>query len=1379
MIKMDQANMQIARLLMMISVIFVSFQYLCSTSQAITGCLWIGDNMSFKTDPSDVGLSEKWYDIDYDDSLWDKIDSGKTYQDQGYPDYLGICWYRKEFFVPVDWNGKTVNLELGFVSSGSKLYINGKYVSDVGAWNLSLAISSFLNPGENNLICIRYLAFSSIEGGLYRNPAQLSLMNPSLVIGLSRSVPVVNTETYITIYSDSASNGSVNITTPDQTTYTVNLDDNAQAVWEPVICGKYTIVYGLESRDVWVTANELMFHYWDESVLPAYATHVIGFGSEIQRASYWDRYGSNYTAYAYGYGHEGKTAQEIKEYWEETYGASRYNGITIDEIFISDDLVNRATSVAMSEAALLAYQEEGDEFVINPYSAGSEYNNCLYSFWNFRRAKTKVLWESYWGEPWLHKQRWMDMVYNKMDVLGGVLSISPGFVLNNMSGPLNIEQLRQEFIMIRTIAPEMRGLSFFNGYFRRDLDDACDGFIEDFFFKPLIHIRPKNGELEFRNIGNTSTPANITAVFTWYGISIGSIELPILNPGQSYLSGVVSNANRVELIVPESMENLYENSYQIPSFLNPLQVVGCSVENGQNIALGIDDNLEIKFTFNKDIASLDYSDIVLKDTNYSTYTPATANFDSATKLLTVVYQGLPNGYYGMVLESSTNAFRDNSNNPLDGSGDGLLKTNQQIDHYAVYFCLSRVENRIALSPVAHWDMNEISGEIAHDSQGRYPAQLVGEPLPVFTQAGRNYGAIKLNGKGQYLNAGNVMGENISHKMTVMAWIKVNSFCEIDQPIIGKGSDSWQIKRDADNNGLAFSINSFTNKVTNHRNVTDGNWHHIAAVYDGYYMKLYVDGVANSIGVDVAAIIQNDQALIIGSSHDMPVSAASFDGLVDEVAIYDEALNASTIRVLAAGIASVSYHWNFDKSSGDTVSDTIRNKICILAGEQVPTWNVADGVFGGSLKFAGKGYVDCGNITNFESNTEMTVTFWVKINDFTCSFQPIMGKGNSWRILRYGSTDQIMFDINNSQFSVISPVAVDDGQWHHVAAVYNGQSISLIVDGIEQTTNITSPMIQNDVRFIIGAIDGQLIRTDFFNGMIDELTVWTTALSGDQIGLLRSYLPCDGLIAYWPMDENQGITVHDYNEFLNGKIENITSVPWRYNSGVYQGAIELQGSGQRFELDNFNSDVLSTSMSLTMWLRVNQFTGGYQYVCGRGYSSWRILRYAATDYIMFDMNYSTYKAISPVNVNDGQWHYIALTFDGERIFFRVDDAVTITATNEPINLTSDKIIFGSVNNPGETHSFTGYFDEISYWSRALSSSEIIRAKYGVKHLISGKSADLNLDWQINNVDFAVFSSAWKSCVEENSSEEFLLSDINGDGFVEKEDLYEFSVQWLEF
>jgi hypothetical protein len=84
------------------------------------------------------------------------------------------------------------------------------------------------------------------------------------------------------------------------------------------------------------------------------------------------------------------------------------------------------------------------------------------------------------------------------------------------------------------------------------------------------------------------------------------------------------------------------------------------------------------------------------------------------------------------------------------------------------------------------------------------------------------------------------------------------------------------------------------------NLTDGQWHHFAYLYDqsaGGSVSFYVDGVLNTTKVNARAWAWNpDQEIELGKSHDSFWSG--FTGFLDEFRIYNRVLSASEIAQLA-------------------------------------------------------------------------------------------------------------------------------------------------------------------------------------------------------------------------------------------------------------------------------------------------------------------------------------------------------------------------------------------------------------------------------------------------------------------------------------------------
>ncbi|MCJ7816994.1 MAG: LamG domain-containing protein, partial [Candidatus Aenigmarchaeota archaeon] len=78
------------------------------------------------------------------------------------------------------------------------------------------------------------------------------------------------------------------------------------------------------------------------------------------------------------------------------------------------------------------------------------------------------------------------------------------------------------------------------------------------------------------------------------------------------------------------------------------------------------------------------------------------------------------------------------------------------------------------------------------------------------------------------------------------------------------------------------------------------WHHLAGVFDSQTntLKMYVDGVQDgSAQTTSGTLLTSTQPVSIGSAEPNYVSTEYFNGTIDDVRIYNRALNASEIQAL--------------------------------------------------------------------------------------------------------------------------------------------------------------------------------------------------------------------------------------------------------------------------------------------------------------------------------------------------------------------------------------------------------------------------------------------------------------------------------------------------
>lgn len=103
------------------------------------------------------------------------------------------------------------------------------------------------------------------------------------------------------------------------------------------------------------------------------------------------------------------------------------------------------------------------------------------------------------------------------------------------------------------------------------------------------------------------------------------------------------------------------------------------------------------------------------------------------------------------------------------------------------------------------------------------------------------------------------------------------------------------------------------------------------------------------------------------------------------------------------------------------------------------------------------------------------------------------------------------------------------------------------------------------------------------------------------------------------------------------------------------------------------------------------------------------------------------AFSASTYNDGNWHHVALIFDGANVLLKIDagatESVTGDATTGPIDDPTDSVEVGSYG-AGTASGFTGDISDAAIFNRALSSDELRMIMRFGAHRASG----LQFDWR---------------------------------------------------
>ena len=149
--------------------------------------------------------------------------------------------------------------------------------------------------------------------------------------------------------------------------------------------------------------------------------------------------------------------------------------------------------------------------------------------------------------------------------------------------------------------------------------------------------------------------------------------------------------------------------------------------------------------------------------------------------------------------------------------------------------------------------------------------------------------------GPYLNFGST--ENMSVEM----WVKSSVQGKTQVIVDSTQALAWKsgiVLYFYSNNQMWFGVSDGDTSygLNGGSGYNDGKWHHIVGVLNRPDLKIYVDGVLRKSRSDVTGNIDNYEPIRIGgSSQAGPWAYSPFDGLVDEFAIYGEALDKDEIK----------------------------------------------------------------------------------------------------------------------------------------------------------------------------------------------------------------------------------------------------------------------------------------------------------------------------------------------------------------------------------------------------------------------------------------------------------------------------------------------------
>jgi len=416
-------------------------------------------------------------------------------------------------------------------------------------------------------------------------------------------------------------------------------------------------------------------------------------------------------------------------------------------------------------------------------------------------------------------------------------------------------------------------------------------------------------------------------------------------------------------------------------------------------------------------------------------------------------------------------------------------------------------------------------------------------------------------------------------------------------------------------------------IVNNTAILGDVWSHIVISFNitGQEIKFYVNGVLDKTSTSVANISSSINEFGIRSTGN------AYNGKLSNISIWSTELNQTQVKEIynnGTPETSISHSpvswWKLD-AGGTTITDygsggnngTNNGATLVSSPVAVEQWVFTDSAGSNnatsttlptsalvrsdlqfespysnfSLDFDGANdYIDCTDISYFSGADRFSLSTWFKVDssDDGSANRDIISKGSTSAgttsfLLRKqknsnGNKVQIAFDEGVTNF--YSTTQIQNDIWYHLIIVYKGYEsnnadrLNIYVDGVNSTASYTNTvpttLVSSTQPLRIARWAG--LATDF-NGKIDEVAIWNTALTEAQVNQvynngLASDLTSLSPTNWWRLGEDA--------YFVNNNItipNQITGGPSGTGSGTQTSMLVADAPGSYGSGSGVNLDIV--------------------------------------------------------------------------------------------------------------------------------------------------------------------------------------------------------------
>ncbi|MBU2509682.1 LamG domain-containing protein [bacterium] len=278
----------------------------------------------------------------------------------------------------------------------------------------------------------------------------------------------------------------------------------------------------------------------------------------------------------------------------------------------------------------------------------------------------------------------------------------------------------------------------------------------------------------------------------------------------------------------------------------------------------------------------------------------------------------------------------------------------------------------------------------------------------------------------------------------------------------------------------------------------------------------------------------------------------------------------------------------------------------------------------------------------------------------------------------------------------SPIKLDLNLWQHIAVVYSSTDVLIYKNGAEYSRGGAEIARTSNHTFQIGV--NPYTGSNNFNGKIDDVRVYNTALTPTEIRTLYGYYTINNL---------------EGDFFFSGNVNNSSgngSQAYNYGANLTEDRTGASDKAYTFDgVDDYiytNIDVQPSVMSETSWaawIRPTQTSSGDQAVLCTSFGLWqRCLKMVANTTTAGV--YVGDRVWRPIGLTLGIWQHLAVVYDSDNVYFYKNGVLYSLEDTEVIRTNLNPLHIG-MDPYNDSSFFNGDIDDVKVYNRALSAAEV--------------------------------------------------------------------------